>query len=62
MSPKKNPNRVNGGKKGWQNRMKKERNLSLASIPASFVPGFGPANSAYKAYKAEKRIHKSRKK
>ena len=50
------------GKKAWQTRMKRERNDSLANIPASFIPGYGPAREAYQAYKAEKKLRKSKKK
>ena len=50
------------GKKAWQRRKVKERNNSIARIPASFLPGYGAARGVYKAYKAEKELSKSKKK
>ena len=58
----KDPKRVKAGKKAWQTRIRRERNRSIASIPASFIPGYGAAKGTYKAYKAEKSLIRSMRK
>lgn len=55
----KDPKRVKAGKKAWRTRQQRVRDRSMASIPASFIPGYGVARGVYKAYKAEKSIRKN---
>ena len=57
----KEPKRVRAGKKGYETRLKHERNRDILNAGASFIPGYGAIRNTTEAISKQRKIDSRRK-